>query len=324
MEAHALPVYQLVEEAEYQGNAHIVLTTHEHEQVPEDLRETFVKDHHATHTHGKHTTVYLTPEKAAKTTISSDTRVSISKGSGELPDYLGLLTDFLSSAYRFNRKSKRPTPPTISILVSAPHAEHLIALSSTRNQTREWGNGRGDVEGTPQFFTAIAEAFAKETGVELTIISGNDLLKEGFRLLHAVGRASVNAPAFVNLAYRGDPDSDSWVAYVGKGVCFDTGGLDIKPGTFCLIQLAVCYTCFWISAGQLLYFQLSRPSFVKSSRLTSLAVSDSWRTPLTRTHIALQTSSPAARVSPYKLATLMQREDWSWLIACTGLKKNSR
>lgn len=46
--------------------------------------------------------------------------------------------------------------------------------------------------------------------------------------MHAVGRASKNIPAFVNLSYNGNPDSDKWVAFVGKGVCFDSGGLDIK------------------------------------------------------------------------------------------------
>lgn len=49
-------------------------------------------------------------------------------------------------------------------------------------------------------------------------------------MLHAVGRASINKPAFVNLSYNGNPDSKDWVAFVGKGVCFDTGGLDIKTG----------------------------------------------------------------------------------------------
>lgn len=46
--------------------------------------------------------------------------------------------------------------------------------------------------------------------------------------MHAVGRGSINDPVFVNLAYKGNPDSDAWVSYVGKGVCFDTGGYNIK------------------------------------------------------------------------------------------------
>jgi leucyl aminopeptidase len=53
--------------------------------------------------------------------------------------------------------------------------------------------------------------------------------------MHAVGRASVNKPVFVNIAYKGNPDSDEWTAYVGKGICFDTGGLNIKTGKQFLI-----------------------------------------------------------------------------------------
>lgn len=63
-------------------------------------------------------------------------------------------------------------------------------------------------------------------------------MKEGFRLVHAVGRGSKNQPAFVNLSYNGNKNSDSWVAFVGKGVCFDSGGYDIKTGNLFLFILA--------------------------------------------------------------------------------------
>jgi len=46
--------------------------------------------------------------------------------------------------------------------------------------------------------------------------------------MHAVGRASKNAPTFINIKYNGNPDCDKWVSFVGKGVCFDSGGLNIK------------------------------------------------------------------------------------------------
>jgi leucyl aminopeptidase len=46
--------------------------------------------------------------------------------------------------------------------------------------------------------------------------------------MHAVGRASINTPIFVNIAYNGNPDSQEYVAFIGKGVVFDSGGLDIK------------------------------------------------------------------------------------------------
>ena len=53
--------------------------------------------------------------------------------------------------------------------------------------------------------------------------------------MHAVGRGSNNEPVFVNIAYNGNPDSDAWISYVGKGVCFDTGGYNIKPSIFLFI-----------------------------------------------------------------------------------------
>ena len=63
----------------------------------------------------------------------------------------------------------------------------------------------------------------------MTVFRGNQLLDQGFRLMHAVGRASINEPIFINLSYNGNPNSDQYHAMVGKGVCFDSGGLNLKP-----------------------------------------------------------------------------------------------
>jgi leucyl aminopeptidase len=232
MEANNLPVYKVVEDGAYEGTTYSVLTHQEAEHVPHAVRETFVADGEATHTEGGLKTIYITPEKVSKATISNSLRVKVSSGSTESVDYLGNLSDFLSSAYKFSRKSKKYVPPVISVVNTAPLLTRIIGLAETRNQTREWANGRGDIEGTPKYFKEIAESFAKEQKLDITVISGDDLLKEGFRLLHAVGRASHNEPCFVNLSYKGNPNSEDWVAFVGKGVCFDSGGLDIKSGTY--------------------------------------------------------------------------------------------
>ena len=47
--------------------------------------------------------------------------------------------------------------------------------------------------------------------------------------MHAVGRASVNPPVMINLEYSNNPKSNDYIALVGKGVCFDSGGLNLKP-----------------------------------------------------------------------------------------------
>ncbi len=64
-------------------------------------------------------------------------------------------------------------------------------------------------------------------GATVNVIAGGKLLAENFPLLHAVGRASDREPCLADLTW-GDP-SHPKVTLVGKGICFDTGGLDIKP-----------------------------------------------------------------------------------------------
>ncbi|HEV7368057.1 leucyl aminopeptidase family protein [Arenibaculum sp.] len=78
----------------------------------------------------------------------------------------------------------------------------------------------------------LAEAaldLAREFGAEATVVVGDDLLAGNWPAVHAVGRASTRAPRLVDLAWgeAGAP----LVAVIGKGVCFDTGGLDIKPSS---------------------------------------------------------------------------------------------
>src|SRR5207248_9096174 len=63
-------------------------------------------------------------------------------------------------------------------------------------------------------------------GARIKVIVGDDLLKQNFPMIHAVGRASVRAPRLIDLSWG--KESDPKVTLVGKGVCFDTGGLDLK------------------------------------------------------------------------------------------------
>ncbi|TIX65680.1 MAG: leucyl aminopeptidase family protein, partial [Mesorhizobium sp.] len=65
-------------------------------------------------------------------------------------------------------------------------------------------------------------------------IMGDDLLKQNLPMIHAVGRASTNAPRLIDMLW-GPPEAPK-VTLVGKGVCFDTGGLDIKPSSGMLLM----------------------------------------------------------------------------------------
>ncbi|NDV86244.1 leucyl aminopeptidase family protein [Aurantimonas aggregata] len=79
----------------------------------------------------------------------------------------------------------------------------------------------------PAELEAAARTLAKTFGATVETIEGDQLLARNFPMIHAVGRASTSAPRLIDLTW-GKP-SDPKVTLVGKGVIFDTGGLDIKP-----------------------------------------------------------------------------------------------
>ncbi len=81
----------------------------------------------------------------------------------------------------------------------------------------------------PAELAAAAADLAKQHEAALEVIVGDDLLTHNYPMVHAVGRASARAPRLIDLTWGNEDDPK--VTLVGKGVCFDTGGLDLKPAT---------------------------------------------------------------------------------------------
>jgi leucyl aminopeptidase len=79
----------------------------------------------------------------------------------------------------------------------------------------------------PSELEDAARTLARRHGASVRSIIGDALISEGFPLIHAVGRAASQAPRLIDIVW-GDPGHPK-VTLIGKGVCFDTGGLDIKP-----------------------------------------------------------------------------------------------
>jgi leucyl aminopeptidase len=87
----------------------------------------------------------------------------------------------------------------------------------------------------PEQLADAAKDLAERYGAEFRAIVGDDLLRDNFPLIHAVGRAAKQAPRLIDMVW-GDPAHPK-VTLVGKGVCFDTGGVDIKsPGGMLLMK----------------------------------------------------------------------------------------
>ena len=81
----------------------------------------------------------------------------------------------------------------------------------------------------PAELAGAAEAMAAQNGAKYRVIVGDALLAENYPMIHAVGRAGARPPRLADLTW-GDPNAPK-LTLVGKGVCFDTGGLDLKPSS---------------------------------------------------------------------------------------------
>ena len=99
---------------------------------------------------------------------------------------------------------------------------HVAADTLTRDLINTPAEDMG-----PDALEAAARALAAEHGAEMTVTTGDDLLAAGFPAIHAVGRASDCPPRLLDFSW-GDPGHPR-LTLVGKGVCFDSGGLNLKP-----------------------------------------------------------------------------------------------
>lgn len=138
---------------------------------------------------------------------------------------------WLTGQYRFTRykDDENATGPRVLLTDQVGRMPALIAEAEAEMLVRDLVNTPAEDMG-PAAIEAEFERLAKEHGGKLEVVKG-DALEQGYPMVHAVGRAAdrKHAPRLMHLTW-GD-DSAPVLAVVGKGVCFDSGGLDIKPGT---------------------------------------------------------------------------------------------
>lgn len=147
------------------------------------------------------------------------------EGGGEAQDLIAL--GWCLEAYAFDVYGRRTAPA--ARLVCPRDVDRVAILRSARASylVRDLVNTPASDMG-PDELEAAARQVARAHKAKLTVISGR-LLEKNFPMIHAVGKASPRAPRLIDFTW-GSLRAPK-VTLVGKGVCFDTGGLDIKPAS---------------------------------------------------------------------------------------------
>ena len=145
---------------------------------------------------------------------------------GADPTHLAL--GWALATYAFTRYSEKPRSAATLVWPEKCDRGRVERLAAAVFLARDLANTpAGDLG--PEELAGEAVRVAKAAGARHRVIVGDDLLAENYPTIHAVGRASARAPRLVDIVW-GDPAAPK-VTLVGKGVCFDSGGLDLKTAS---------------------------------------------------------------------------------------------
>lgn len=132
-------------------------------------------------------------------------------------------------AYRFDRYLKKKANPPRLVIGGGKAGDAMVRLAVATDRLRDMVNTPAEDMGPAEIQGVISD-LAERYGCSLQTITGDALLKQNYPMVHAVGRAGPQAPRIMELSW-GKPGNPQ-IAIVGKGVAFDTGGLNLKTGNY--------------------------------------------------------------------------------------------
>ncbi len=133
---------------------------------------------------------------------------------------------YLFAGYRFARYHDAPEPKARLVAPEGLDAALLETIAAGEALTRDLINTPANDMGPDQLELAVRD-LASAFGAAVDVTLGDTLIEANFPLIHAVGRAAATAPRLIEMTWG---DTGPTLTLVGKGVCFDTGGLNLKPG----------------------------------------------------------------------------------------------
>lgn len=148
-------------------------------------------------------------------------------------DPAGAVLGYALGTYRFTRYAGRARDWPRLVLPENVDGEEVSRLATATFLARDLINTPA-ADMSPADLAAAAAEVATAHGASLSVIEGEALLEQNYPMIHAVGRAAEVAPRLIDMRW-GRADAPK-VTLVGKGVCFDTGGLDLKPSSAMLLM----------------------------------------------------------------------------------------
>lgn len=140
---------------------------------------------------------------------------------------------FALGSYRFSRYRKREDKPATLVMPDGVDAADITRIAVGVTMARDLINTPSNDMGPAELHEAT-RLLAEKHDAWIEAVTDSELLLKNFPLIHAVGRASSRPPRLIDLRW-GDKKHPK-VTLVGKGVCFDTGGLDLKPDSAMLLM----------------------------------------------------------------------------------------
>ena len=134
---------------------------------------------------------------------------------------------WLLSGYTFDRYKKPSEAIAGLVAPQGVDAARIEVIANGEALTRDLINTPASDMG-PIELEAAAREVARTHDASIIVTTGDELLSANFPMIHTVGRASISAPRLIDMHWG---DAGPTLTLVGKGVCFDTGGLNIKPGS---------------------------------------------------------------------------------------------
>ncbi|MGB3501671.1 MAG: leucyl aminopeptidase family protein [Mesorhizobium sp.] len=150
-----------------------------------------------------------------------------------LADPENAMVGLLMGGYSFTAYGRKPTRDISFDAPEGVDAARATRIAEAVAMTRDLINTPTNDMGPTQL-EAAARKLASRHKARIKVTTGDDLLKQNFPMIHAVGRASADAPRLIDINWGSKTGPK--VTLVGKGVCFDTGGLDIKPASGMLLM----------------------------------------------------------------------------------------